>query len=162
MMTEVSLQGPRPFIPRRHPGLHRATPAKLADLTYNYGFDAFVLYSGTEGTGSTVGTTDLVYRATYTPAYINYNIAYSFVSGTSGMTTLPTGVLSQCPAAGTGHNGQTFTPGTSFTGVDVTESGYTVGTWSFQTWDAESKTINGAGIGFTRHLDLHRGHEITA
>jgi uncharacterized repeat protein (TIGR02543 family) len=64
-----------------------ATPVKDADSTYTYAFSGWELTSGTEGSNSTVGTTDLVYTAVYEPTYINYTVTYDLNGGTEAEGT---------------------------------------------------------------------------
>jgi len=85
---------------------------------------------------------DMDVYAVYTDK--EYNIVYSFVSGTSNMS-LPAEVTALLPGAAkaTDHTAVTAAQPSAST-VDVAD-----GTWTFTGYDADSKTISGADITFT-------------
>ena len=81
----------------------------------------------------------------FTNTFTNkYKVTYEFVPEDTSKT-LPEGVTNQLPKEETGKaNGDTVKPSkSSFT--DVTDG---AGTWSFKSWDADSKTINKADVKF--------------
>lgn len=104
--------------------------------------------------GSEYNVTD---EAEYTDYFIDFyavskastfNVIYKFVSGTEGMDTLPDEVMSQEPSDTTAKNGEKVTPANNFNPVDVDTDGIK-GTWSFQSWDPTSATIDGDDVTFT-------------
>jgi hypothetical protein len=102
-------------------------PDTLGDPTLNtYGNDP----------AETISTT-VLYKADI------YNVTYNFISGTNGKT-LPSEVTALTPAASTAEDNTSVTAAMpSATTVQVPE-----GVWTFNGYDTDSKTVNGADINF--------------
>lgn len=96
--------------------------------------------------------------AGYVPAF---GVTYKFVSGTSGKK-LPEEVLKQTPQIDTNNTagyltGSKVTPsGSSFKPVKVDD-----GTWTFQQWDATSKTIASKDVEFVSTWVLDQRYKVT-
>lgn len=76
------LQTSTEYIGSRIDSYTGAVPEKTIDATYTYTFSGWKLTSGTEGSNSTVGTTNLVYTAVYESTYIDYTVTYDLNGGT--------------------------------------------------------------------------------
>ena len=93
----------------------------------------------------TINGSDVKFVGTWKFTPKTYKVTYKFESGTEGKT-LPQGVTNQLPNEETGKaNGATVTPSTSEFNSVVDGNG----TWSFKSWDQNSKTINKADVTFT-------------
>ncbi|MDO4621293.1 MAG: SHIRT domain-containing protein, partial [Lachnospiraceae bacterium] len=78
------------------------------------------------------------------PKEETYKVTHEFVSGTPGKE-LPEELKNRTPSDQTGKkDGEEVTPGS----FDKTEYKVEGGTWKFKSWDADSKTIDGADVHF--------------
>ena len=123
-------------------------PTKASDNNNTYVFSGWVLHSGTLGNNGKVGTTNLVYKAVYTPTARQYRVSYIFVSGTAGKA-LPEGLIpssygfADVTNAG---NGAIYTTSQISGSYDDSVND---GVWTFQSWSPATQTIGGSDITFT-------------
>ena len=95
------------------------TPTKADNAGIRYTFDKFELYSGTLGANGKVGSTNLVYRATYSWVYIDYTVTYAWDGDAAPGAQLPT------PNPQTGKNVNNV--------IDVADAPAVTG-WTFNGW----------------------------
>ena len=106
-------------------------------------------FDGWDKDSETVNGADIVFTGTWTYAAAEPETKYSVSYKYDG--EYPEAVMSTLPKDdGQYANGETVTAKEPLqTAVDMEEDGKVVGTWTFDGWDKDSETVNGADIVFT-------------
>ena len=101
-------------------------------------------------TTATIVDEDLSFVGTWVYEDADFDVSYSFVSGTTGKTELPQGVKDQLPANENDRAiGTTITPTTTFNDVNVENAaGNVIGKWTFKSWNPTAATIVDEDLSF--------------
>ncbi|HAC4846984.1 TPA_asm: LPXTG cell wall anchor domain-containing protein [Listeria monocytogenes] len=107
-------------------------------------------FQGWDADSKTVSGDDVIFTGTWTfeaieSEALTYNAGYTFVSGTTGKA-LPKAITGLLPSDTANYENDAVVTAISPAQTTVTTSG---GTWTFQGWDADSKTVSGDDVIFT-------------